>query len=1367
MMVPQCLLLFVAVCISLCTSSNGVAAADHTLIYVSQSSVVHDSTCWTGGLVKPCSSLDLALEGVHNLSNSIPPAWVVLLPGEYPLNSMQHSTFGTQIRDFGIIANDATIMPTISCGEDVGFSFINVSGITLQNVIFNECGSIQPSTSSKRNSNVTKFWEFRIGLYFVNCSDIWFEHTWVNNTRGIGAFLFSSYGNNSFHNSRFHGNSAIKNEDYPAGGGLYVEYSSCIPTSATVCIHLTQYSYSTLDINNCTFENNSGEVLEIISTADNWLLPTGSGHSSIGRGGGLSITIEGESKNINVSITETTFKGNKALFGGGLFVEFHDNASHNILNVQDTSFINNSVKVHKKIDSGGGGVRVGLIFYQPSHVLNNSITFNYCKFMSNKAKWGGGVSFYAARERNVLVPSNTLSFNWCTWSNNTAWLGAAVDLDLWDASSVGHSVVVNFYHSNVYNNSVMRANWTLMGAAAFYIDTVPIKFSGISSFVQNSGSALVASGSSITLEESAVLLFKENNGRNGGAIQLVGNSFITVGDSFIYFSDNTAEQKGGAIFVQTVSKHDLITTSPNCFIRYENITVPPKDWESIFFFIKNKANGKNNSIYMTTTAPCEWHDGPNTTSGSNGTALCWNNWSYLDDNGVADNCRHQIETDPEEFTTNSLVIDKRWIIPGMQSTLSDNFHVVDDFGNNATDRLVLTASIRETITYNYTGGNNSTSKVIEPHAFIQPYIANNTFTMYGKTNNTYIVELYTMDPRVVYTTMQVELLPCPFGFVNNVHQDKHFSCECDNSKASFNGIVECSRVNFTSHLNLLGQWAGLNQRTGHRVAGSSPYTKNLNRTQLTLPPINETLNPGDYFCKPENRMDVLCGKCRNGTGPSINSENYKCVECLPGIQYYSWLLYIGTEILPLTIFFLVLILFNVSLTSGAANAFIFFSQIITTTFGIYTSSSGPYHAMREAYRLVYGIWNLDIFSSLPFFQYCLNPNLDTITVILLEYIIAFYPLLVIIILYSIVALYNRGLRPITWLCTPVRLCFIRLRNVWNPRNSLIDAIAAFILLSYSRMVQTSLKLLRYSTLVHENGSFESRVVYYDGTMPAYEGKHIIFVVIAVFVLLVFVVTPPLVLILYPLKVFHRLTSVCCSWSGGRFEQFLNAFYGSFKDGAKEGKKDYRFFAGLYLLYRGVFAVIRFVPINWALTYLLQNIFCLLAIIMFTTLRPYRNDLHNTFDACIFALLLLVSLLNQFNFNQVYLESDQQVSPVIFSLEYILIWVPFVVVVCLLIYWMCKSYVKKIKKQFQRTQALEATLSHVDIMPRASSVDDDNSIMRLMDERPMMYNYGSVNTSPIPSSDTEGSVEGGGKSSSNQSHRTVSSKGSSKSDTPIL
>ncbi len=1132
----------------------------------------------------------------------------------------------------------------------------------------------------------------------------------------------------------------MKDIDYPAGGGLYIEYSTCILTNSTLCTNNVQYKPSSLTINDCVFEDNSGEVSDIMSVTDVWIIAAGSTHSSIGRGGGLSVTFEGKSENIEVTISNNTlFNRNKAYWGGGLFVEFHDNASHNALKVESSNFYDNSVSSSKKYGTGGGGARMAIIFRTPSHAFNNSITFEHCYFTNNSAKWGGGVSFYTAREQNVLEASNALNFTKCYWKNNSAWLGAAVDLDVHHAD-VGIPALVEFNDASVTDNSVFRANWTLLGVAVIYTDTVPIQFSGGSNyFISNVGSVIVASSGSITFKKGASAYFLQNYAQNGGAIQLAGNAHIVIGNrTQLAFYNNTAEQKGGAIFVQTISKHDLITPSPNCFIHYEDVTLPPKDWGANVIFIQNTASGKNNSIYTTTTIPCEWHDSHNATPGSNGSALCWKNWAYFNDDIVhQDNCSQQIETDPKEFTANNTIPEKLLITPGVQAALGDQYRVVDDFDNDATERLVLTASIKTFI------NSNETIKV---NASIQPFITNNNFTMYGKTNNSYFVELYTMDPRVMYTTVEVELLPCPFGFVNNVPQDKDFSCRCDRTNASFNGIVECFQLNMTSSLNLLGQWAGYNWVTGHRVAGNSPYTENLNRTQLTFPPVDKMRDPSDQFCSPMNRMDVLCGKCNDTTGPSINSENYKCVNCPDGSEYYSWLWYIGSEILPLTIFFLILMLFNVSLTSGTANAFVFFSQIVTTTFGIYTASDEPYHALREVYRLVYGIWNLDIFSVLPIFQYCLSPKLDTLTVILLEYVIALYPLLVIFVLYSLIGLYNRGFRPVTLLCTPLRHCFIRLRNFCNPNSSLIDAIAAFILLSYSRMVQTSVKLLRYTTLYHEDGSVADTVVYYDGTMSAYKGKHVVYVVIALIVLIMFVATPPLVLILYPLKVFHRLTSSFCSLSGGRFEQFLNAFYGSYKDGAKEGTRDYRFFAGLYLIYRAVFALLRLLT-SWQMIYLLQNTFCLLAVLTFTGLRPYRNDMHNKFDACIFSILLLISLLNQYNFNLVYLETDQSVNTVIFSFEYILIWTPFAVVTCLLFYYICTSYVKRVKRRVQRSKTLEATITQADIRPTASTIVDDNSIMKLMDERPNMYNYRSINISPIPSSDEEVS---GGRGNSNRS-----------------
>ncbi len=156
------LLLSATVCIAVFTSVCGISSVNRTFISVSLAADgVNDSTCWTGGPAKPCSSLNLALEGVHSLStppNSL-PVWIVLASaGNYPLTDSKHTNFvGSQIKDFGLIASVQTgngDMPVIQCNPNnfIGFSFINVSGITLQNVIFNKCGSIQPSTSRKKSN---------------------------------------------------------------------------------------------------------------------------------------------------------------------------------------------------------------------------------------------------------------------------------------------------------------------------------------------------------------------------------------------------------------------------------------------------------------------------------------------------------------------------------------------------------------------------------------------------------------------------------------------------------------------------------------------------------------------------------------------------------------------------------------------------------------------------------------------------------------------------------------------------------------------------------------------------------------------------------------------------------------------------------------------------------------------------------------------------------------------------------------------------------------------------------------------------------------------------------------------------------------
>lgn len=1286
------------------------------VIYVDKHNGINDSSCWTGGVSKPCSSLGLALEGVKNISeHRIPPVfpqWIFLEPGDYILDKNAISSFsGPLIREFGLIANESdTDSPAVSivCAHrDSGFKFLNVSKITFRNIWIKGCASVQYSTSRKSE---TDFWKFRVGLYFVMCSDITFERVWISEMGGIGMLVYSSYGSNVFQSCRFFDNSVAfhDSDTYPAGGGLYIEFSSCIPLNSSTCTTLKSAEYvpSVYLIDDTEFYTNSASVSESVMNNDDWLLPAQSNYSSIGRGGGLSIVFKGYSRNIVISVNNCSLTNNVALWGGGLFVEFQDNSTSNSLMASNVIFSGNEVlsDVFHSNGTGGGGVRIGFIFYEPSHVFNNSVLFSNCDFLMNKAYWGGGVSFYTAREQKVVHPSNSLGFYKCNWSNNSAWVGAAVDLTVFQASHQGLPVVVDFSDITVLSHgfdSNLKANGTLFGIGAMYVDSIPIQFNGFNYFSHNYHTALATLGTTIKVKKNTTLTFLDNRGQYGGAMNLLGNSFLEAGhNSFFNFTENTAQVKGGAIYTQTLSKHDLIT-APNCFVRYEDIHIDPEFWNVSFHFLGNTASDEDNAIYTTTIIPCNRRDVLTRSSQSH--IFCMENWVYMSTSGSLSNCTEQIQTDPEKFNTGTdSPTNNRTTVSytGEEVHLSKAYDMSDDFNNNATSRVVFTAHLPV--------ASGNMSKDVK----VPLYISGSTLLVNGAPGD-YLIDLYTIHPRVVYTTVSFTLLECPFGYNSTTTK-----CVCPNDQALFEGIVKCSGDSYISRLALQGQWAGVDN--GTRVAGFCPFTKRLDKSQLHFPNPESNEDPGDYFCAFVNRSGRLCGKCKDKFGPALNSHSYDCISCPPGIVYYSWALYILTEIFPLTLFFLILIIFSVSLTSESAYAFVFFSQIISATFTIYDFKVAPYYSLSKVYMGLYGIWNLDILDVVHEFQFCLDPKMQTIELIALEYVVGFFPLLLIFTMYALIDVYNRGVRPVRWLCRPVHHCLSRLKNSWNPKNSLIDAIAAFLLLSYIKLILTSVKLLRYTSLYDKEGQLTGIYVYYDGTMKAFTNGHILYVCIAVLVL-VLVTLHTLLLLLFPFKFFHTCTNYifcgCCQLSGGRLEQFLNAFYGCFKDGTQDGTYSCRVFAGLYFVSRAFFAILHFIS-QLRVRYLVQNIFCVLAILSFASVRPYRKDFYNVLDSCMFALLLSISILNEYNVDT-YIDEGQDISPVVIIIEYILIYIPVLLMSLKLMQWFFEKYVKKFFN-FSLLQRSRLGLITSESRSNASCVEDDNIIITLIDERPQMY-----------------------------------------------
>ena len=1277
---------------------------DNPLIYVDSELGRNDTRCWYEGCGFPCMTLDFAVEGIQNTSNSTRHPWIYLQEGHYTLShTVSFDGVGSEIMDVGILGNSTSdhssppvVVNCTAVESSLGFAFLNINNVAIEHIWFYGCGAIQNSTSQDLNST-HGFQLFQAGLYFVLCKDVFLSHVWVTDSPGIGVVMYATVGENSIFSCNFSNNVFPEHQSpaYPGGGGFYLEFPYCLPGNISGCnessVPLDFVANSSYDFTDCYFTQNKAGILD---KEDTFILPHKREHSSFGRGGGLSVFFKGEAQNNIITVNHSLFYNNQALWGGGLFIEFQDNSRNNVFQMLSSSLHNNSCpyNVFKKEGTGGGGMRIGYVFFGNLHVHDNRMVFDGCDFCGNSAYWGGGVSYYVAREQLVTSATNTLCFKNCQWYYNKGRLGAAIDLSAWHPVSSGLLSPVNFTDTTIslhQNLSNLQSPGTIVGLGAMYTDSIPIVFNGYANFTFNEHTALAAISTSIEFNKSSHAHFYHNSGRDGGAFALFGSSFIrTYDETVLSFVNNSARQKGGAIYSEIAGDHELIS-SRNCFIRFEDIVVSPQNWTSEFVFTNNTAHDKPNSIFTTTILPCIWGGSFGPSQADPSEIFCWNeNWIY---NGSSSNCSDQIETALGTFNLSTYSME---IIPGQRKNLGISMY--DDFSRDASENMVLTAHVAS-------GVDTDVAKLDDGWK----YISDDTVKLFGIPNNTVNLDLYTLYPRVIYTTATVKIIPCPPGYVptptiRSVHNSTECVCK------AYNNFIKCLD-SYRSRLQRSGTWIGSYTNTSRAVAGNSPYTYNVN-ISVDLP--TDLLELNDYLCS-NRSQGILCSKCISGHGHAINSNIFKCVKCHRSDRKLSWLFFILTEILPVAIIFFILVIFNISLTSGPANAFIFFCQMITTSVALYTSNIPPYDNFRKVYMTIYGVWNLHFFDAiLP--HYCLNTHMNVAAMIALKYIVAVFPLLLILVVYSIIWMYNRGTQPVTVLCRPIHYCFARFRSRWDLRRSITDVIAAFLLLSYTKFIIVSIQLLSPSNLFDENDAVFKTVLYYDGSIGYFSKEHTPYVIAAVFVLVVFVIFPPLLLLAYPFKIFHKFLT-CCTCNrcqlGGRTQLFLYTFYGCYKDGTDPGTRDWRCFAGLYFVLRIIFVVTGHVTYffypHWGLQYTLQQLVCTVGLLLFALARPYKNDFYNGVDIAIFGIFACINAVSNFNF---YLGDNYKPSPWIFGIVYLLIWCP-------LIYMLLYLF-----NHFRKSYDLFSRFSHFKFWKRETPANltlndiSDDSFIRLVDNR---------------------------------------------------
>ena len=471
--------------------------------------------------------------------------------------------------------------------------------------------------------------------------------------------------------------------------------------------------------------------------------------------------------------------------------------------------------------------------------------------------------------------------------------------------------------------------------------------------------------------------------------------------------------------------------------------------------------------------------------------------------------------------------------------------------------------------------------------------------------------------------MKLEPSPCPTWMYRQNMQDKE--CICG---SALQGAVACRAGSYYT-ISLVKNFCTIlskNINTTVMLIGSCPYGNG------GLLPENESeLMNFVALCGMWHRRGQLCGACDENYTLPVYSYYLGCVKCED--YKYGWIKFITAAFLPLTVFYILVIIFQISVTTSSLNGFVLVSQIVATPSVIReiysTNQVNPHYYVSTSTQLsidigiaIYAIWNLDFFRSF-YKSICLSPDLKYQHVLLLDYAVAVYPLLLIFITFICVKLHD-NFAIVVWLWMPFHKCLVRFRKQWNIRSCLVNALATFIVLSYVNILNVSFQFLVSSLVYNIKGELVYKSYwYYDGRVDMNSIEYLPYLVLALFMLLNFNVIPLILLTLYPFKFFQVLLNCCpCLKFKLALRFFMDTFHGCYKD----SEHDYRHFAALYLAVR-FFNLLLLAVIRHRTAYLpAATLLFVFALTLVAKFQPYKCKKSNMVD-----IVMLLTLITGYVF----------------------------------------------------------------------------------------------------------------------------------------
>lgn len=376
-----------------------------------------------------------------------------------------------------------------------------------------------------------------------------------------------------------------------------------------------------------------------------------------------------------------------------------------------------------------------------------------------------------------------------------------------------------------------------------------------------------------------------------------------------------------------------------------------------------------------------------------------------------------------------------------------------------------------------------------------------------------------------------------------------------------------------------------------------------------------------YFCGQQRRQGMLCGQCEDGLGPAVMSYTHPCIEC----HWYGWLLYLALSFIPATVLCALIIILRINVLSPPLNAVVLLSHVMVLYVNrmpcrfLYSADKNHLATLVQYIITLYGLFNMDFFVYVvpPF---CISNRMSTLTVIALDYVVALYPLLLSAMIYFLIEVHDRGCWLFVWVWKPLHKCLAQFRQSWDIKGSIINAFATLYVLSFMKVISTSVRLMLTTLTVNIMRERKWTNLYYNASCSLFHKCHCPYAIITLTTVAVVIIIPSLYIFLHPCKIFHKYRCFQCH-KLQLANEIAKIFYHSFKDGLN-GTSDCRWFAGIYLLMRIVIATAA----NWRTTQQIQLICSVVSLLLVAVFQPHKRAAFNYIDSSLFAGLIVIFTL---------------------------------------------------------------------------------------------------------------------------------------------